>query len=215
MDVVAVIPAKSTSKRVPDKNFKPIQAGLSLLELKIINLQLAGVPRIVVSSDDRRAEVISKNYGVEFQSRPPVLCDDTVVLKHLFSFCLSGLENNLVYWAHPTSPFVSPATITRALEVAQKFPEHCTLGVQELRDFFWTSDEPINYDPHQQPRSQDLPPVYRVTGGIHISTGNAFCKMGAVSFQPAHFIYLSLLESIDIDTAEEWDIAAALAAGMK
>lgn len=210
MTVVAVIPAKSDSRRVPDKNFAPFFRGLCLVELKILNLQHAGITEIVLSSNDFRARGIADKFGIEFQRRPDELCGDVVVLADLFRFCLRDLQDRLVYWAHPTSPFVTPSTMSSAVQIAEQNPESCTLGVQETREFFWSKDRPINYDPCHQPRSQDLEPIYRVTGGIHIGQGRQFCIHGAVSFCPAYFVRISTIESIDINTPEDWGIASLL-----
>jgi CMP-N-acetylneuraminic acid synthetase len=213
IDVAALIPAKSRSRRVPDKNFKPFAGGLNLVERKILALRSAGVRRIRLSSDDDRARRIAASYDIEFQARPQSLCGDNVNLQELFEFCLASWSDTIVYWAHPTSPFISSKSISTALEIALNSPSHCVLGVQKITDFLWTELGPYNYDPHNQPRSQDLSPLYRITGGIHIAAGERFCHEGAVSFSPARFINLSAFESIDIDTSDEWDLAERLATG--
>lgn len=208
---VAIIPAKSRSRRVPDKNFKPFWNGLSLVELKIITLRGAGIDRIILSSDDLSKRSLAERYRIEFQPRPSALCGDSINLKELFTFALRGLQEYLVFWAHPTSPFVTPECIERAIAFGTENPDICVVGVQEMQEFLWKSGRPFNYDPENQPRSQDLEVICRVTGGIHISKGKNFIARGAVTFSPVLFVQLSMIESIDINTQEEWAMAQILA----
>ena len=113
---------------------------------------------------------------------------------------------------HPTSPFVKPATIAKdAMAVALQSPGTCVLGVKECREFLWTEAGPMNYDPAIQPRSQDLKPIFSITGGVHCAFGRDFLKSGAVSFQPASLVRLHHPESIDIDDLDDWKLAQIVA----
>ncbi len=210
--VVALIPAKATSERVPDKNFRSFHRGLCLVEWKIRQLQAAGIEHIVLSSDDARARTIARDYGICFQNRPHKLCGNVVDLQTLFEFCLRSFLDQLVYWAHPTSPFISATSIRSALEIAERLDQGCVVGVQRLQEFLWSAERPMNYDPHHQPRSQDLEPLFRVTGGIHMALGRNFIAQGAVTFLPVSFLELGVVESVDINTQEEWLLAKQLAA---
>ena len=80
-----------------------------------------------------------------------------------------------------------------------------------LQEFLWTPEQPLNYDPSNQPRSQDLEPLYRITGGVHIARATLFIAAGAVAFTPHRFLPLPLLECFDINTPDEWNIAGLLA----
>jgi CMP-N-acetylneuraminic acid synthetase len=182
------------------------------VEWKIRRLQAAGIKHIIVSSDDARARTIAKNFGVRFQDRPRELCSDFVDLRTLFEFCLRDVVDQLVYWAHPTSPFVSPVSVRSAVESAERLDQACVVGVQRLQEFLWSAEGPVNYDPHRQPRSQDLAPLFRITGGIHMALGRQFIAQGAVTFLPTGFVELSAVESVDINTQEEWLLATQLAA---
>lgn len=211
-NVVALVPAKAGSRRVPGKNFRTFADGMCLVELKIRQLQEAGIERIIVSSDHPDARRVALDLGAEVQHRPPELCGDFVNLTELFQYCLGDLEECVVYWAHPTSPFVRPASIRTALGLARDLPGRCVLGVQRLQEFLWSEEGPLNYDPHRQPRSQDLAPLFRVTGGIHIARGADFIRRGAVAFAPAEFVELDAVEAIDINTDDEWRLARLVAA---
>lgn len=209
--VAAIVPAKRQSRRVPDKNFRPFYKGLSLVELKVLSLQGAGISTIKISSDDPRAEGIAQRRNVSFEERPPQLCGDFVTISEWLHYSIGNWSDRVIYWAFATCPFVSGASVTDAIDEVRARNGVCVLGVQVLHEFLWSTDTPINYDPQHQPRSQDLAPLHRITGGIHMARGDAFIEAGALSFSPHHFVPLSLVESVDINTEEEWAFAVMLA----
>jgi CMP-N-acetylneuraminic acid synthetase len=139
------------------------------------------------------------------------LCADTVNLGRLFAEVLRPYEADLVYWAHVTSPFVTPASIAKALDSVATTPGLCVVGAELLREFLWDEQGPRNYDPARQPNSQDLPPLWRVTGGIHAALGHRFIQMGSLVFAPHEFIEMTKIEGLDINTPDEWDLCERLA----
>lgn len=210
-EIAAIVPAKRQSRRVPDKNFRPFFKGLSLVELKVLALQAAGLSTIKISSDDPRAEQIARRRDVEFEERPSHLCGDYVTISEWLRYSIGSWADHIIYWAFATCPFVSARSVNVAVDEARSDHAVCVLGVQVLHEFLWSADGPVNYDPVCQPRSQDLKPLHRITGGIHMARGEAFIGAGALSFSPHRFVPLPLVETIDINSEEEWDLAAMMA----
>jgi CMP-N-acetylneuraminic acid synthetase len=208
---VVVIPAKGESRRVPQKNWRPFADGMSLTEWKVKAALATDADVVVVSTDDQERGECLRQSRVEIHSRPKELCGDHVDLGRLFTTVLHDYANDVVFWAHPTSPFVRPATIATAMEAAGRAPGTCILGVELRHEFLWTERGPVNYDPQTQPRSQDLAPLFAVTGGVHCAFGRDFIRRGAVSFVPAEFILLGVPESIDIDDMEDWQLGQLVA----
>jgi len=65
VDIVSIIPARSGSKGVPDKNIK-LLAGKPLLAYSIAAaLQVKPIERIIVSTDSQRYANIAREYGAE------------------------------------------------------------------------------------------------------------------------------------------------------
>lgn len=212
---VALIPARRGSVRAPRKNVRPFWRGLSLVQIKVMTLfRSETVSRVIVSSDDELALEQAAALGADTRLRDSRLCHEHVDLGELFTEVLAGQESNIVYWAHPTSPFVRPETVDAAVEFVVNDSSNCVLGVQRLQDFLWKSQRPLNYDPRCQPRSQDLEPVWRVTGGIHVAMGWRFIEQRSLAFDPVVFRELTLLESFDIDTEEEWHFCSEIASGL-
>src|SRR3984957_16242654 len=75
--IVAVIPARGGSKRIPHKNIRPF-AGKPIIAYSIVAVQQCGLfDRIVVSTDDAEIAAVARRYGAETPFvRPPELSDE-------------------------------------------------------------------------------------------------------------------------------------------
>jgi CMP-N,N'-diacetyllegionaminic acid synthase len=124
-DVLAVIPARGGSRRLPDKNMK-LLAGKPLLGWTVDHAKAAGIPaaRIVVSSDYQPALDYARSQGVVALRRPeelsqgqtPPVWNARHALKALRESVPGVLVGSIVY-LQPTSPFRSADDIRSALRV--------------------------------------------------------------------------------------------------
>ena len=117
---VALIPARSGSKRVPDKNIRPL-AGHPLIAYSISAALQSGVfAAVIVSTDSERYAEVARYYGAEVPfMRPAEYSGDTspdiewveYTLKRLAA---EGRSYDCFSILRPTSPFRLPETIQRA-----------------------------------------------------------------------------------------------------
>lgn len=118
--IVALIPARSGSKRVPDKNIR-LLAGHPLIAYSIAAaLQSNVFERVIVSTDSEHYANIARHYGAEVPFlRPSTIAGDIspdiewveYTLKQLGS---KGQGYDCFSILRPTSPFRLPETIRRA-----------------------------------------------------------------------------------------------------
>jgi CMP-N,N'-diacetyllegionaminic acid synthase len=131
---IALIPARSGSKRVPDKNIRPL-AGHPLIAYSICAALQSGVfASVVVSTDSEAYARIAREHGAEVPfMRPAEFSGDTspdiewveYTLKRLAEH---GRQYDCFSILRPTSPFRLPETIRRA------WSEFCAEeGVDSLR----------------------------------------------------------------------------------
>ena len=122
-DVVAVIPARSGSKGVADKNIK-LLAGHPLIAYSIAVARLArSVDRIIVSTDSEEYASIAREYGAEVPFlRPDDISGDASTdydfVRHLLDWMLCNEGNMPKYLVHlrPTTPLREPSYIDAAIE---------------------------------------------------------------------------------------------------
>lgn len=120
MNVIALIPARSGSKRVPGKNVKPL-AGHPVIAYTIAAAIDSGVyESVVVSTDSEEYAAIARHYGAEVPLlRPSVLAGDLSPdiewVEHMLRALRErGREYDCFSILRPTSPFRLPETIRRA-----------------------------------------------------------------------------------------------------
>lgn len=114
--MVALIPARAGSKRIPDKNVK-LLAGKPLLLYTIEAAKASGIfDQIIVSTEDERAGQIALKAGVRWLWRPPELSADHVADVAWIKQVLKDMGSRPWTFAilRPTSPFRTAQTIQRA-----------------------------------------------------------------------------------------------------
>jgi N-acylneuraminate cytidylyltransferase len=70
---------------------------------------------------------------------------------------------------------------------------------------------PVNHDPGNLIRSQDLTPLYEDNSNLYIFSRDAFEKYGSRICGRAYMFEIPKIEAIDIDTEDDWCIAEAVA----
>ena len=131
---IALIPARSGSKRVPDKNIRPL-AGHPLIAYSICAALQSGVfASVAVSTDSEAYARIAREYGAEIPfMRPAEYSGDTSPDIEWIEYTLKrlaeeGRRYDCFSILRPTSPFRLPETIRRA------WTEFCAEdGVDSLR----------------------------------------------------------------------------------
>ena len=113
--VLGLIPARSGSKRIPNKNIRPL-CGHPLLSYSIASALASGVfEKVVISTDSAGYGSIAQHYGADILYRPPEMSSDTSpdieFVEHALKV-LAGFDAFAIL--RPTSPFRQAATIRRA-----------------------------------------------------------------------------------------------------
>lgn len=132
--VVALIPARQGSKRVPGKNVRPL-GGHPVIAYTIAPALDSGVfESVIVSTDSEEIAAAARHYGAEVPFlRPPQWAGDRSPDIEWIEYTLTELKRAGRQWdcfslLRPTSPFRTAATIRRAWArfIAQR-------GVDSLR----------------------------------------------------------------------------------
>lgn len=141
--VVALIPARSGSQRVVDKNIRPL-AGHPTMAYSIAAARDSGVfDAVMVSTDSARYAAIARHYGAEVPALRPgeiatATSPDIDWVRHtLHQLADSGERFDAFSILRPTSPFRLPDTIRRAWSAFEA--EH---GVDSLRAVEKVSQHP-------------------------------------------------------------------------
>ena len=121
---------------------------------------------------------------------------------------------------HVTNPFLSAATIRRALAayqagVADGSADSLFTVTRHQTRFYRGDGSAINHDPANLIRTQDLEPWYEENSCMYLFSAASFAATQArIGARPILFP-IPKHEAVDIDDEDDWKVAALLAAGLE
>ena len=221
--VLAILPARGGSKRIPGKNVKEF-CGKPMIAWPIQTLQSCGlISDIIVSTDSPEIQEVVKSLNVKAPFlRPPELSDDTtgtsVVIKHAVEWYIENISTpDLVLTVYPTAVFITAKDLEDAISVLEESKSESLIacGAYEYpiqRALFLNESKKIEmfYPEHIDTRTQDCEQAYHDAGQLYLSTVTSvlegygeFTKRSTMFILPRHKV-------IDIDTGEDYEFAERL-----
>ena len=217
MKIVAVIPIRTDSQRVKDKNLRPF-ADTTLLDYKIRTLQqvedLDGI--IVNTNSDELVARINGQYAgskVRAQRREDYYASSECSGSEFFQHLGQVTDTDIFVYAPCTSPFIKPTTISQCVNLFLKEQGKecdCVSTVSSIKEFLWLDGKAINYNPRQAPNSQDLPDIMALNFGCTVTGRDSLIANRNIIGKKPKFIIDSDIEAIDIDTPLDFYIAEQL-----
>jgi len=212
MRCAAVIPARGGSKRLPRKNLYPV-LGRPMLSWVIETCLTSGVfEQVIVSSEDEEILNTAKVWGAISHRRPVRLSDDFTHVGPVIEECVASMETppDVVCLIYSTSILVSTQDLIQSKKLILSDGVRSVLSITEF-------ESPIQraYEMNQemeismiQPefsltRTQDLPKFYRDNGGFYWFTRDGSGERDIGYIMPKQ-------RSVDIDTADDMELAVAL-----
>jgi CMP-N-acetylneuraminic acid synthetase len=219
MKTVALLPMKAHSARVSGKNFRPF-AGKPLFRW-ILDTLLAveEIDKIVINTDAR--EILAENGLVDtdrivIRDRRPEICGDFVSMNLVLADDLASVAADAYLMTHTTNPLLGADTIRRAIAAYREGIDAGThdslFAVNKYQTRFYRADaSPVNHDPDNLIRTQDLEPWFEENSNLYIFSRESFAATKArIGRRPVLF-ETPRAESADIDDQIGWDIAETLA----
>lgn len=226
---VAFIPARSGSKRVPDKNVRPL-AGHPLLAYSIRAALDSGVfDAVICATDSERYARIARHYGAEV----PFLRDASIsgdkspdvdwVVWMLQRLLEAGRDYPVYSILRPTSPFRLPETIRRAwdrfsgdaradsLRAVEKCRQHPG-KMWVLRGDRMLPLLPFTLDgtPWHSSQYAALPPVYAQDASLEIAWSRVPLAQHSIAGEAIIPFVSQGYEGFDINEPEDWWMAERL-----
>lgn len=215
--VVALLPMKANSERVKGKNFRDL-AGKPLFQWILDALLNSGkIDQVVINTDAKH--ILLENGLVEgpkviIRERKPELCGDFVSMNLILEDDIKAVPADTYLMTHTTNPLISANTIKDAIEVYDNRTEgyDSLFSVNKIQTRFYREDAtPVNHDPDNLIRTQDLEPWFEENSCLFIFSKESFQKNNARIGQKPLMYETPPLESVDIDEPHDWAMAEALA----
>ena len=211
MTTVAFVPMKLNNERLPGKNTLPFSGSRPLFDSILESLR--SVPAIdfvyVYCSDATITASLPE--GIKFVQRSSSLDQSTTKINEVISAFAEAVEADTYVLAHATAPFLSSGSISRLVESVHSGEHDSALTVLALREFLWRDGSPLNYDPRNIPRTQDLPAIHAETSGAW-AFGRDLAVQGRRVGERVSLIEVSRIEAIDINEPIDFEIAQAVQA---
>jgi pseudaminic acid cytidylyltransferase len=220
MSIVAVIPARGGSKRIPHKNIK-LFCGRPMITYSIEAAKDAAIfDRIIVSTDSKEIASTAKEFGAEVPfMRPVELADDytgtdAVILHALKWLREDGKKIDYICCIYATAPFVKAEYIIKGYNVLRDknstscfsvttypFPifRSLKLNNQDRLEMFWPE--------YRETRSQDLTEAYHDAGQFYWADVKKYLKEKQFYSKDSVPVILPRYLVQDIDTPEDWEAA--------
>lgn len=218
-EIVALLPMKAHSERVPAKNFRNF-AGKPLYRWILdALLALPEVGLVVINTDARgileQGGLVSGG-RVLVRDRKPELCGDFVSMNLILEDDILNIHAGTYIMTHTTNPLLGADTIAEAIKAFRTARESggadSLFSVTKHQTRFYRCDgSPVNHDPDNLIRTQDLEPWFEENSNLYVFTAESFRSTRARIGKKPVLYEISKRESADIDDQDDWDIAEAIA----
>jgi len=224
--ILAIVPARAGSKRLPGKNSKII-CNKPLVQWTIeAALGCEEITEVFVSTDCEKIAEIANECGCDVPFlRPDSISGDTAtaidVVKHTMAYMNSQRKNfDYIVWLQPTSPLRTSQDIKGAISTLVEKNASSIISVCECEHSpLWTNklgeggsmEHFLSQFLKQNPRSQALPTYYRLNGAIYIAEVKPLLEQGTFYLSENLFAYIMNSESsVDIDHRLDFKLAEIL-----
>jgi CMP-N,N'-diacetyllegionaminic acid synthase len=221
-NVLAVIPARSGSKGIPNKNLREL-AGKPLLAYTAEAARTAGVfDRIVLTTDSEEIAELGRSVGLETPFvRPKELAKDDTPMLPVLQHAVSVLENEgwkpqIVVLLQPSSPLRKPNHIKDALEMLEREDCDSVVSVIEIPHVFSPQkalrleDGFIRFWSEEAgsiTRRQQLETAYAREGTVYAVKRDVLMEKNSIYGDRCLPLVLPAEESLNLDTLDDWDRA--------
>jgi CMP-N-acetylneuraminic acid synthetase len=218
--ILAIIPARSGSKGIKDKNIKPLN-GKPLIYYSIHEaLESSIIDEVIVNTDSEKIASISKKYEAKIPFiRPNELSTDEASTIDVIEHTLNYYEEknmNFDYFIllQPTSPLRTSEDIINAFELLEQKKAKSIISVCEtehsplLMNTLNNRLEMNNFiKPENNKRRQELEKYYRINGAIYISEVKNFLETKSFYGKDSYAYIMPVNRSVDIDNEIDLKLA--------
>lgn len=213
MNTVAFVPIKLNNERVPGKNIKKMDDGRTLVSFildTLLEVKKAGTVDDIVVYCSSSEIVDYLPEGVKWLKRPDTLDTQQTKSNDIIRSFISDYDADIYAMCHATSPFMESRHIVECIEAVKNGNYDSAFTAYEIKNFLWEKNKPLNFSRDNYPRTQDLEPIYSELPTPYVFTKKVFEETGGRTGYNPYICPCTLIESIDIDNPEDFELANAI-----
>jgi len=179
--ILAIIPARGGSKGIRRKNLQKLSGKPLIAHTIIAAKKTKSINKIIVSTDDKEIEKISKNNGAEVPFlRPKQISKDTSSTIEVIKHALKFLQENqsyvpdIIILLQPTSPLRTSQLITKTINTLKKSKATSVITVSKITKHpyaaYWLKNDflkPFEKNFTKYSRRQEFPDLFFPTGAVY------------------------------------------------
>lgn len=214
MRVVAFVPVKLNSERLPLKNIRPFTNGEPLISYILKTLRhVSNIDDIYVyCSNEKVTEFLPD--GIQFLKRDSYYDLSSTPFNEVLSSFAELVDADVYALTHVTAPFISAQSIQQGIDAVKSGTYDSALSVQARQGFFWKDGRPFNYQPDHIPRTQDMDVLYEETCGLYVYTRDLILQRNRRVGDYPCLVEVSKIEAVDINDELDFKIADAIFQGL-
>jgi CMP-N-acetylneuraminic acid synthetase len=219
MKIVALLPMKGNSERVPNKNLKDFSGKPLYHRVMETLLNSSYIDTVVVNTDSEAIKSDLKKYfdgKVVVVNRPAEIIGDFVSMNKIIECDINTIDADFYLQTHSTNPLLKTESVNQAIEKMIALSENeefdSVFSVTKLQTRLYNSDGlPFNHNPEELLRTQDLEPLYEENSNFYIFTKESFFNSGNKRIGLKPFMFeIDKIEAVDIDENQDFIIAESL-----
>ena len=221
--IIAMIPARIGSKRVPKKNIRLID-GKPLIGYVIETIKKTTVfDEVYLNADDLIFEKIAKDYGIKFYYRDKQFSSDESTNDEFALDFMKNVEGDILLQVLPTSPLISSKEIEEFTKYMIDNRLETLISVEHKQIACLYDNELLNFDKFKKnPPSQEMEPI-KAYATVLMGWEYSSFKYNMKNFGCAYhggsskigYYQLEGLATLDIDNEEDFLLAEAIIMALK
>ena len=214
--ILAIIPARGGSKGIRRKNLQKLSGKPLIAHTIIAAKKTKSINKIIVSTDDKEIEKISKNNGAEVPFlRPKQISKDTSSTIEVIKHALKFLQENqsyvpdIIILLQPTSPLRTSQLITKTINTLKKSKATSVITVSKITKHpyaaYWLKNDflkPFEKNFTKYSRRQEFPDLFFPTGAVYTFWYDTLKKFNSLHGPKIKPIVVHD-EDIDIDNLQD------------
>lgn len=214
---IVVIPARSGSKRIKNKNLRSFLNKPILLYTLDKLESLKFFDKIYVSTNSSRIKNIISSKNIQVIDRPNNLADDYSTTYDVMHHSIKKIDNNIIdyyFCVYPTSVFIEKNILNKAIKIFKSSNYDYVFTVKKTnysseKIFNLKKNKIINYSNSliKNKRSQDMKFTYIDAAQLYLGSKNSWINKRNIYTSKTFPLDISNKRSIDIDDINDWKLA--------
>ena len=215
MKIAAFLPAKGTSERIESKNMKLLNGKplfLHTLE-KLVTCDF--IDEVYLDSESDEILEYASYLNFKPLKRRAELADNKTDGHRLFYNEAVQVDADIYIQVLCTSPFISPETIKRGIDVLVEHKEFdSVILVKKEKEYLWENGQP-KYDRNHIPNSSTLPDTIIESMGLYIVRKETVLKTKQRYGSHVYMLTADAMETVDVNYPDEFVLAEHIMRGIQ